>query len=141
MYAIREFRRADFAEVHRLWGDCEGVGLNDYDDSEAGIDRYLERNPRTSFVAVEAERVVGTVLAGHDGRRGFIYHLAVRKSSRGRGMGRALVEAALSALEAEGIAKAALVVFADNEPGNGFWERMGFARRNDLVYRNRKIGG
>lgn len=139
MYEIKAFNPGDFAAVRELWGGCEGVGLNDHDDSEAGICRYLARNPGTSFVADEAGRIVGAVLAGHDGRRGFIYHLAVRGELRGRGIGRALVEAALAALRAEGIAKAALVVFSSNAAGNGFWERMGFDRRNDLVYRNRSI--
>lgn len=140
MPRIRPFVPSDYAEARKLWSETGGVGLNDYDDSEAGIGRYLSRNPRTSFVAVEEGRIIGTLLAGHDGRRGYLYHLAVRKDLRGLGVGRALVEAALGALGAEGISKAALVVFADNAIGNGFWDRVGFGRRNDLVYRNRKIG-
>ena len=129
----------DYREVHALWMACAGMGLNNLDDSEEGIRRFLERNPDTCLVAVEEGHIVGAVLAGSDGRRGYLYHTAVHPHFRGRGIGRTLVEAALDALEAQGIHKAALVVFARNEAGNGFWEKLGFTTREDLVYRNRAL--
>ena len=116
------------------------MGLNPYDDSEEGLRRYLARNPPTCFVAREKDgKVIGSILAGHDGRRAFIYHLAVAMESRKMGVGKSLVDAAVKALQAEGIAKAALVVFADNDAGNAFWEKIGFTTRPDLVYRNKAI--
>lgn len=137
---IQPMTAEDFSDVCSLWENTPGMGLNPYDDSEAGIGRYLARNPGTCFVARdEGSKVVGSILAGHDGRRGFMYHLAVDQRSRTKGIGRALVNRAIEALQNEGIAKVALVVYADNNIGNEFWERMGFAKRPDLVYRNKVI--
>jgi ribosomal protein S18 acetylase RimI-like enzyme len=84
-------------------------------------------------------KVTGVLLCGHDGRRGHIYHVAVDVRSRGRGIGRALLAAALDALRKEGINKAALVVFDANSQGNAFWERVGFTERSDLVYRDKSL--
>lgn len=136
---IRLMRIEDYSLVYQLWLSCKGMGLNDLDDSREGIERYLERNPETCFVALEGERIVGVILSGHDGRRGYIHHTAVHPDYRGRGIGTSLVEEAMAALERCGIHKAALVVFKRNQTGNDFWERRGFTSREDLVYRNRAI--
>lgn len=133
---IRIMRMGDYEEVHALWRSCPGMGLNDVDDSREGIARYLARNPDTCFVAVEDECIVGAILCGHDGRRGHISHTAVLPARQGRGIGRALAEAAVEGLRRQGISKVNLVVFRDNEAGNAFWERMGFAARRDLNYRD-----
>ena len=129
----------DYESLYRLWCNTPGMGLNTMDDSRAGIERYLRRNPSTCFVAEDGGEIVGAILAGHDGRRGFIYHTAVAIPFRGRGIGKALVERAMAALEQEGINKAALVVFSKNETGNDFWEKLGFSVRDDLNYRNKNI--
>jgi len=136
---IRTMTTSDYDPVYRLWRNTPGMGLNATDDSRAGIERYLRRNPSTCFVAEDGEEIVGAILAGHDGRRGFIYHTAVAIPFRGRGIGKALVDRAMTALEQEGINKAALVVFSKNESGNDFWEKLGFSVRDDLNYRNKNI--
>ncbi len=136
---IRIMATDDYEKVYELWESMTGVGLNDTDDAKAGIARFLRRNPSSCFVAEEGERLVGTILAGHDGRRGHIYHLAVHPDFRRLGIGRDLVQAALNALKAEGITKALLVVFKANSGGNEFWEAQGFTARNDLIYRNKSI--
>ncbi len=136
---IRPMAITDYDALYALWLATPGMGLNDVDDSREGVARYLARNPGTCFVAQEDGRLVGAIMAGHDGRRGYIHHTCVRADCRGRGIGRALTDAALAALQAEGISKVALVAFARNETGNAFWERMGFTRREDLTYRNRTL--
>lgn len=136
---IRTMQISDYDAVYALWLSCRGMGLNSVDDSREGIARYLTRNPSTCFVAEENSVIAGVILAGHDGRRGYIYHTAVRSSLRGQGVGKALVDAALGALKAEGITKVALVAFSRNEAGNAFWEKMGFSRRTDLAYRNKTL--
>lgn len=136
---IRLMGMDDYEEVYRLWTATPGMGMNDRDDSREGIQKYLARNPRTCFVAEKEGRIVGVILSGHDGRRGYLYHTAVAPSERGRGTGTALLSAALAALEREGIGKAALVAFGRNEAGNRFWEKRGFTVREDLVYRNKTI--
>lgn len=92
-----------------------------------------------SAVSAARSRIVGTIMAGHDGRRGYIYHAAVAPGMQGHGIGTRLVDAALAALAAEGIAKVALVALANNEAGNAFWEHKGFAARHDIVYRDRVL--
>lgn len=127
---------ADYEEVYKLWKNTEGMGLRSLDDSRDGIMTFLNRNPNTNFVCKENNKVVGVILSGHDGRRGYIYHLAVSQKYRKKGIGKILVEKVICALKTEGIKKIALVVFDANESGNAFWESVGFIKREDLVYRN-----
>ena len=134
--AYRTMVPTDYDVVFALWKSCDGVGLNDIDDSQEGIARYLRRNPTTCFVASRNCQIVGVILSGHDGRRGFIYHLAVHPECRRMGIARKLVAMAADALRNCGISKVALVAFSRNISGNAFWEAMGFIRRDDLVYRN-----
>ncbi|MBO5448953.1 MAG: GNAT family N-acetyltransferase [Ruminococcus sp.] len=136
---IRNMTSKDYGKVYELWINTKGMGLNNLDDSYEGISRFLERNPKTCFVAVEDKEIVGAIIAGHDGRRGYIYHTAVAEKYRHHGIGTRLVKNALSALKSEGIKKCALVVFDKNEGGNKFWETIGFSKRNDLIYRNKEI--
>ena len=136
---IRNMEHEDYDAVYALWLSCPGMGLNTTDDSREGIGKYINRNPNTCFVALEGERVIGAILAGHDGRRGFISHTAVAPDCQRRGIGAKLVAAALEGFRRESIAKVALVAFARNEAGNAFWEKMGFTVRDDLVYRNRAL--
>lgn len=133
---IRVLTIEDYPALYALWQATPGLGLVPHDDTREGIGRYLARNPTTSFAAVEDGEIIGCVLAGHDGRRGFIYHMVVREDCRHRGIGTALVEAVREALAREGIYKAALVAKANNALGNGFWESHGFTTRPDLTYRN-----
>ena len=128
----------DYEVVYDLWIEC-GNGLNNKDDSREGIEKYLNRNPGTSFVAVLDEKVVGVILCGHDGRRGIIQHTCVSPYCRRMGIGEKLVSLALEALEKEGINKVLLVAFKKNEEGNAFWESQGFTLREDLNYRNKTL--
>lgn len=136
---IRKMTIADYDSVYNLWLNTPGMGLNNMDDSKQGIEKFLRRNPETCFVAEKDNRIIGVILCGNDGRRGYIYHTAVLVTERKRGVGTALVDAAVKALKNEGINKAALVVFSKNELGNSFWEKRGFITREDLIYRNRSI--
>lgn len=136
---IRKMEISDYKSVYNLWLSCKGMGLNDVDDSEKGISRFLERNPETCFVAVDNDEIIGVILCGNDGRRGYIYHTAVKPSERNNGIGTKLVDRAMKAFENIGITKVALVVFEKNETGNTFWEKKGFISREDLVYRNKQI--
>lgn len=136
---IRTMNIQDYDKVYRLWTRTEGLGLNAMDDSKDGIAAYLRRNPNTCFVAEDDGEIVGVIMSGHDGRRGFIYHTTVKNEFRGKRIGKKLVDAALKALELEGIHKVALVVFEENMKGNLFWEKAGFTVRNDLIYRNKNI--
>ena len=136
---IRSMTMDDYEKVYELWVSCAGMGLNTLDDSKAGIERFLQRNPDTCFVAEAEGVVVGVILVGNDGRRGYIYHTAVDPHYRRQGIAEGLVDRAMTALQKIGIHKTALVVFDRNRIGNDFWEKMGFTVRNDLVYRNKAL--
>ena len=136
---IRAMTIADYDAVYALWLSCKGMGLNNLDDSRDGIERFLNRNPETCFVAEKSGEVVGVIIAGNDGRRGYIYHTAVNPDYRRQGIAKRLVDTALEALKNLGINKAALVVFDRNSDGNSFWENAGFTVRDDLVYRNKTL--
>lgn len=136
---IRTMNISDYEKVYALWMSCKNMGFNNLDDSREGIERFLNRNPNTSFVAEENNIIIGIVLAGHDGRRGYIYHMAVSEDYREQGIGKQLVERSLSALREEGINKVALLVFNRNEIGNVFWDKQGFIAREDVTYRNKEL--
>ncbi len=136
---IRPMKITDYDSVYALWSGTNGVGLRSLDDSKAGIERFLARNPDTNFVAEQDDEIVGVILCGSDGRRAYIYHAAVAKDHRKQGIGSKLVDTVIGAAKDIGIHKIALVVFADNAAGNTFWERLGFVLRDDLSYRDLSI--
>lgn len=139
MVKIRVMTISDYDGVYNLWLNTPGMGLNSTDDSREGIEKYLKRNPTSNFVAESDGEIIGVIMAGHDGRRGYIYHTAVLPTYRNQGVAKNLVDCAMSALDEEGINKVALVAFQKNDIGNGFWEHIGFIERDDLVYRNKNI--
>ena len=132
MVTIRPMVEEDIPAALVLWQGLPGIGLRDA-DSPPALARYLRRNPGCSFVAVAGGELVGVSLAGHDGRRGYLHHVAVSPAHRKRGIGRRLVEACLAALKAEGIEKVNFWVKADNAAGLAFWNRLGGQLRNDIV--------
>lgn len=129
----------DYEGIYDLWINTPGMGLNATDDSKEGIEKYLKRNPTSNFVAEDDGKIIGVIMSGHDGRRGYIYHTTVLPDYRNLGIAKKLVEIAMAALEKEGINKVGLVAFEKNEVGNGFWEKIGFVVRDDLLYRNKNI--
>jgi len=136
---VRQMIFSDYSSVYNLWATTSGIGLNDTDDSEAGIKKYLLRNPDTCFVAEDNGEIIGVILSGHDGRRGLIYHLAVKGSKRKQGVGNTLLEHAIDSLRNEGIAKVYITVFKNNETGNAFWDKRGFTIPDETLYRAKEI--
>lgn len=122
----------DYLQVYALWGKTEGVGLSDADARE-NIEQFLDRNRGTSFVAYDNERLVGAVLCGNDGRRGYIHHLAVAKTHRRNGIGGRLVGECLKKLGEINIHKCHLFVFVDNRGAIEFWEKIGWEQRGELL--------
>ena len=135
---IRKMIIEDYENVYQLWMSCSGMGLNNLDDSKEGIAKFLDRNPQTCFVA-ENDKIVGVILAGNDGRRGYIYHTAVHPDYRNQGIATDLVKSVEQAMKNLKINKIALVAFERNESGNVFWEKQGYSLRTDLSYRNKSL--
>lgn len=115
---------ADYAPVHRLWRETEGMALGP-DDSRAGIRLYLARNRGLCFVATADAKIVATVICGHDGRRGILRHLAVTPKYRRQGIGRALVRRCLAGLAKQGIRKCNIFVMDYNKAGLRWWKTLG----------------
>ena len=127
----------DYSEVHDLWESIHGFGIRSIDDSEEGVTRFLERNPGTSVVACDgsqgSEKIVGTILCGHDGRTGYFYHVCVEEKYRRRGIGKDMVVFCMHALMKEKINTISLIAFNDNEAGNCFWNGIGWTKRSDVT--------
>ncbi len=138
--AIRPLNIADYEAVLWLWQETEGVGLNESDSRER-IALFLARNPGLSRVALEGTNIVGAVLCGHDGRRGYLHHLAVAKTHRKLGLGKALVEACLTDLVQLDISKCNIFLFADNVEGEAFWQHHGWLARPDLQVMQKPLKG
>jgi ribosomal protein S18 acetylase RimI-like enzyme len=136
---IREFTMEDYVQSVELWKSTPGVGLSRADERDK-ICAFLLRNPGLSFVAAdEHDAVAGTVLAGHDGRRGFLYHLAVTPAHRGQGLGRRLAQASLDALMQQQIAKCHILVLDSNIGGQHFWSGLGWQLRDNLLIYSRDL--
>lgn len=131
---LRQMRIHDLDGALSLWNKTSGVVVREYDDSPEGITRFLSHNPDTSLVLDLDGEIVGTLLCGNDGRRGFLYHFVVREDLRGCGLGKRLLQTAYSRLREYGIAKGGVVVLTDNTSGVQFWEYNGWLRRDDLHY-------
>ncbi|BCG56976.1 N-acetyltransferase [Paenibacillus sp. URB8-2] len=133
MMIYREMTKEDYDAAYSLWKNTEGMGLSAADSREE-ISRFLERNRGLSQVCVSPDGgLAGTALCGHDGRRGFLYHVAVSGEHRGKGIGRALVSNCLEALRAEGIAKCHLMVIGSNADGQRFWNGIGWEFRDGIL--------
>jgi ribosomal protein S18 acetylase RimI-like enzyme len=130
--SLRPFRPEDYAAARALWLGTEGVNLSPGDE-EAEVRAFLARNEGLSLVAVDGDALVAAVLCGHDGRRGFIYHLAVAPGHRGRGLGTAIAARCLQTLARAGIRRGQVSVFASNERARAFWSKVGGDLRSDLV--------
>ena len=131
---IRVMTADAYEGVYALWMKIKGFGIRSIDDSREGVERFLKRNPATSVVAVEDGKIVGSILCGHDGRRGCFYHVCVDEEYRMRGIGKGMVVKAMEALKDEKINKVSLIAFTKNDIGNAFWKQIGWTKREDLNY-------
>jgi ribosomal protein S18 acetylase RimI-like enzyme len=133
---IRQFRLDDYDRAVALWQQA-GLSVRPGDD-RASIARLLERNPGLSFVAVAGGDIVGTVLGGFDGRRGYIYHLGVLPRLRRRGIARRLVREVEQRLAALGCPKLNLSVADDNAAAIDFYRSIGFEKRH--IFMGKDLG-
>ena len=131
---VRIMTIEDYEGVYALWKKIKGFGIRSIDDSKEGVARFLKRNPTTSVVAEKDGRIVGSILCGHDGRRGCLYHVCVDEDYRRHGIGKRMVVFAMKALKEEKINTVSLIAFTENDIGNAFWNEIGWTKREDLNY-------
>ena len=128
---LRPVVEQDLPGLLAFWARTPGVGLNESDTPEC-LKIYLDRNPGLSVIALDGENIAGAVLCGHDGRRGYLYHLAVADKFRRQALGRQLVDRCLARLRAEGIQRCTIFLVAGNAHGEAFWRQTGWFERTDL---------
>ena len=136
---ILEFLPTHYDAAFALWKRCEGIGLSDADERRPMV-AFLQKNTGLNFVATENGKIIGTCLCGSDGRRGYLYHLAVDPDYRRKGIGNALVERTLNALAEQGIQKCHIMVFGTNESGLAFWKNGGWITRPEIVLMSHNVG-
>lgn len=136
---IKTMTIADYPQLFQLWKNTPNMGLRSLDDSEEGIKRFLDRNPHTNFIAYADDQIVGAILCGNDGRRGYIYHTVVLPEYRMRGIASALIEAVVHALKEEGITRVCLNVMESNEQGKSFWIKRGWEKKDFLGFYSKSI--
>ncbi|WP_163341049.1 GNAT family N-acetyltransferase [Desulfopila sp. IMCC35008] len=128
---LNTFEPKHYDEVLALWKECDGIGLSEADSKE-NIHKFLNSNQDLSLIAELDSEIVGAILVGNDGRRGYIHHLAVSPKFRKRGIGKGLVEAGIEKLKDIGITKCHLFIFTNNKSGKQFWEKCGWSYREEL---------
>ena len=131
---IRPMVSEDYENVRKLWLSIRGFGIRSIDDSKDDIERFLKRNPTTSVVACDGERIVGSILCGNDGRQASFYHVCVKKSYRRQGIATQMVIYCMNELKKMKINKIALIAFTKNDAGNAFWKQIGWTCRPDCNY-------
>lgn len=133
-FEIRTMTIEDYQGVHDLWMTIKGFAIRSIDDSKEGVASFLKRNPTTNVVAVADGKIVGSILCGHDGRRGCLYHVCVDEVYRMNGIGKSMVVFCMQELQKEHISKVSLIAFTVNDIGNAFWKQIGWTKREDLNY-------
>lgn len=136
---IKRMSIDDYPQLFALWKNTPNMGLRSLDDSREGIMLFLNRNPNTNFIVYEDDKLVGAILCGNDGRRGYIYHTVVLPEYRGHGIASALVDAAVHALKEEGITRVCLNVMESNEQGKAFWVKRGWEKKDFLGFYSKSI--
>ena len=122
---IRQFRISDYDAAFELWTTVEGIEIAEGDEKQ-DVEGFLARNPNLSRVAEDGGKLVGVALCGEDGRRGYIYHLAVEPGYQQKGLARRLVRECLDALRSRKLKRALILVAADNPGAQAFWQRCGW---------------
>ena len=135
---IRSMNTGDIKDAHELWKGLAGISLSSADE-DYHLRAFLMKNPSTCFVAVKEDELVGTILGGNDGRRGFIYHLAVSRQFQRQNIGKLLTETCLKALKEQRIMKCHIFVMRENIEGVKFWEKSGWQLRDDIIIMSKDL--
>jgi N-acetylglutamate synthase len=129
-FELIEMLATDYEAAMGLWNSAPGVRVN---EPREEFERILARNPGLATAVWIGDELAGAVLCCHDGRRGYLYHLAVADKFRRRGIARAIVEHCLNSLKQIGIQRCTIFLVADNKSGRDFWLSNGWRERTDLV--------
>jgi len=128
---LHPLQEDDYTELIKLWEAAGQIDIRETDTRET-FARFLKRNPTSNFGAYAGTSLIGAVLAGHDGWRGYLYHMAVHPDYRERGIASQLVNVAIGNIHHHGISKIHILVKRENLIAQQFWEACGFRLRDGL---------
>jgi ribosomal protein S18 acetylase RimI-like enzyme len=129
---VREFRASDGAAVRAFW-EASGIRIRPGDD-DLSLAAFAERNPGLFLLALDERGLAATALGGWDGRRGWLYHVAVRPDQRRHGLGGRLVRTVEHRLRDRGCPKVNLIVWDDNSDAMDFWTASGYRRAATIEF-------
>jgi len=129
---VREISPGDYEALVAFWAKIDGIEL-DSTETQERFQFFLMRNKGKSFLVIENGEIVGACLASHNGRRGFLNHLAVAQTHRRKGLARKLVDSCLQKLQSDGIRKIYVVLLKDNTEGQVFWKHMGWSQHHEYL--------
>ena len=137
---IEHLTFSDYEKVFSFWNSCDGLNMHhDYSETPEGFSYFLDRNPGFCFLARDGEKIIGAVLGSHDGRRGFINHMAVSNEYRNKGIGRILVHNVIESLKSIGIKKILIFVLKSSPDAQAFWKHMGFSKEDIIDTHSLKL--
>lgn len=125
LYEVKEMTMDDYDAVYSFWKTFDGLSIDESDERE-NMERYLRRNPHLSYVVYANEEVAATIKCGQDGRRGYIYHLAVKQEHRGAGLAKKLIDLCVEEFKTRQIYKCNLYVMDFNTGALSFWKHNGW---------------
>jgi len=129
---IRDLRESDGDELRALWRAC---GIRDRPgDDDASLAAMASRNPGLCIVGCDGDRIVASALAGFDGRRGWLYHVATHPDARHRGIATRLVHTIEERLRATGCRKLNLIVWEGEDDAMAFWASIGYYREKTVEF-------
>lgn len=129
----------DYEKAYQLWSITPGMNLKSLNNTYEGIKSVIDHNPNLCFVAVANDQIVGTALGATDGRKGYLYHVAIDAEFRGQRVGSQLIERVVQGLKKQGITKIGLFTTNENTEGQAFWKHLGWHQRTDITYLDRDI--
>lgn len=126
---------SDYPFIYSLWQKTPGMHLHSLDNSKTGIKRVIQRNPDLCYVAFNSnQKIIATIIGGTDGRKGYLYHVAVLKQYQRKHIASGLLKKVTQVFRQKGIKKIGLFVVKNNPKGKVFWQKLGYHERPDIVY-------
>jgi len=130
--AVRLMEVADIPASLELWKHMEGLSIRGSDNIR-DLSDHVGKNPGHNFVAMYGDRLIGTVLGGFDGRRGYIYHLAVHEDFRKQNIGKELMERCFQSFRDIRVTKCHMMVLSNNTEAQEFYKRIGCEKRDEII--------
>lgn len=128
---IEKYSNKSYIEVIELWKKT-GISVSSSDTKEE-LEKMYNRNPQLFLLGKMKEKVVGVVMGGFDGRRGYLHHLAIDPEYQKKGYGRLMVDNLIKKFRKLGVHKVHLFIEKNNKEVVKFYQNLGWKIRDDLI--------